>query len=87
MIYWRGRERPDRGPGTARQAGVEWIGTASDALREVESGMRRNVLRSLALDNFAARLADVGPRQEFPTNPPVSRRHCPPREIARLATA
>jgi len=38
---------------------VDWIATASDALRDVESGMRRNVLRSLSLDNFAARMADV----------------------------
>jgi DNA polymerase-3 subunit delta' len=53
----------DIGPQLAQwapQASVDWIGTASDALREIETGMRRNVLRSLALDNFAARLADVG---------------------------
>jgi DNA polymerase-3 subunit delta' len=32
----------------------EWIVTASQRLGEVEAGMRRNVLRSLSLDAFAA---------------------------------
>jgi DNA polymerase III subunit delta' len=32
----------------------EWIAAASQRLGEVESGMRRNVLRSLSLDAFAA---------------------------------
>jgi DNA polymerase III subunit delta' len=32
----------------------EWIAAASLRLGEVESGMRRNVLRSLSLDAFAA---------------------------------
>ena len=32
----------------------EWIAAASVRLGEVESGMRRNVLRSLSLDAFAA---------------------------------
>ena len=34
----------------------EWIASASQRLGEVESGMRRNVLRSLSLDAFAAAL-------------------------------
>ena len=33
-----------------------WIANASQRLHEVESGMRRNVLRSLSLDSFAAAL-------------------------------
>ncbi len=35
----------------------EWIEGAARGLRQVESGMRRNLLRSLALDSFAAQLA------------------------------
>jgi DNA polymerase III subunit delta' len=34
----------------------EWIVTATQRLGELESGMRRNLLRSLALDNFASAL-------------------------------
>jgi DNA polymerase-3 subunit delta' len=34
-----------------------WIEQASRALDQVESGMRRNLLRSLSLDSFAAQLA------------------------------
>ena len=34
----------------------EWISAASDRLAEVERGMRRNLLRSLSLDAFAAAL-------------------------------
>jgi DNA polymerase III subunit delta' len=34
----------------------EWITTAAQRLHEVETGMRRNVLRSLSLDSFAASL-------------------------------
>ncbi len=34
----------------------EWIRRASEGLGEVESGMRRNLLRSLSLDSFAAAL-------------------------------
>ena len=36
-----------------------WISTASDRLAEVERGMRRNLLRSLSLDAFAAALEKV----------------------------
>ena len=35
----------------------DWIEAAARGLRQVESGMRRNLLRSLALDSFAAQLA------------------------------
>ncbi len=35
---------------------IEWIESAARGLRAVESGMRRNLLRSLALDSFAAQL-------------------------------
>ncbi|HEY6447960.1 MAG TPA: DNA polymerase III subunit delta' [Acidobacteriaceae bacterium] len=35
---------------------LDWIETASRGLRQVESGMRRNLLRSLALDSFTAQL-------------------------------
>jgi len=38
----------------AESANFEWIATASDRLAEVERGMRRNLLRSLSLDAFAA---------------------------------
>jgi DNA polymerase III subunit delta' len=40
----------------AESADFEWITTASDRLAEVERGMRRNLLRSLSLDAFAAEL-------------------------------
>jgi DNA polymerase-3 subunit delta' len=40
----------------AEAADFEWITTASDRLAEVERGMRRNLLRSLSLDAFAAGL-------------------------------
>ena len=35
----------------------DWIEAAARGLRQVESGMRRNLLRSLALDSFAAQIA------------------------------
>ena len=35
----------------------DWIEAAARGLRQVESGMRRNLLRSLALDSFAAQLS------------------------------
>ena len=35
----------------------DWIESAARGLRQVESGMRRNLLRSLALDAFAAQLS------------------------------
>lgn len=35
---------------------VDWIENAARGLRQVETGMRRNLLRSLALDSFAAQL-------------------------------
>ncbi len=37
-------------------ASFDWIATAADRLAEVERGMRRNLLRSLSLDAFAAAL-------------------------------
>ena len=40
----------------AGQVDFAWISAASQRLGEVESGMRRNLLRSLALDSFAAAL-------------------------------
>ena len=40
----------------AQQVGFEWIVDATQRLGELESGMRRNLLRSLALDNFATAL-------------------------------
>lgn len=38
---------------------LEWIEIAARGLRQVESGMRRNLLRSLSLDSFAAQLLDA----------------------------
>ena len=35
----------------------DWIEAAARGLRQVESGMRRNLLRSLTLDSFAAQLS------------------------------
>ncbi len=40
----------------AESVDFEWITSASDRLAEVERGMRRNLLRSLSLDAFAAGL-------------------------------
>jgi DNA polymerase-3 subunit delta' len=40
----------------AESADFAWISAASDRLAEVERGMRRNLLRSLSLDAFAAAL-------------------------------
>jgi DNA polymerase-3 subunit delta' len=40
----------------AEAADFEWITAASDRMAEVERGMRRNLLRSLSLDAFAAAL-------------------------------
>ena len=40
----------------AEDADFEWIAAASDRLADVERGMRRNLLRSLSLDAFAASL-------------------------------
>jgi DNA polymerase-3 subunit delta' len=40
----------------AQDADFAWITAASDRLAEVERGMRRNLLRSLSLDAFAAAL-------------------------------
>jgi DNA polymerase-3 subunit delta' len=40
----------------AESADFAWITAASDRLAEVERGMRRNLLRSLSLDAFAAGL-------------------------------
>jgi DNA polymerase III subunit delta' len=38
----------------AESADFAWIAQAADRLAEVERGMRRNLLRSLSLDAFAA---------------------------------
>jgi DNA polymerase III subunit delta' len=43
----------------AEDADFDWIAAASDRLAEVERGMRRNLLRSLSLDAFAAGLEKV----------------------------
>jgi DNA polymerase III subunit delta' len=43
----------------AESANFQWITDASDRLAEVERGMRRNLLRSLSLDAFAAALEKV----------------------------
>lgn len=40
----------------AASISFDWIETAARGLRAVETGMRRNLLRSLALDSFAAQL-------------------------------
>ena len=40
----------------AEQVDFDWIVSATQRLGELESGMRRNLLRSLALDSFAAAL-------------------------------
>jgi DNA polymerase-3 subunit delta' len=40
----------------ADSADFEWITSAADRLAEVERGMRRNLLRSLSLDDFAVAL-------------------------------
>ena len=37
----------------------DWIESAARGLRQVESGMRRNLLRSLALDSFAAQMSTL----------------------------
>ncbi len=39
----------------------DWIEAAARGLRQVESGMRRNLLRSLALDSFAAQMSNSSP--------------------------
>lgn len=41
----------------AGSVSLEWIENAARGLRQVESGMRRNLLRSLSLDSFAAQMA------------------------------
>jgi DNA polymerase-3 subunit delta' len=42
----------------AAQVDFDWIAAAAQRLGEVESGMRRNVLRSVSLDAFATSLAE-----------------------------
>ncbi|MFZ0661324.1 MAG: DNA polymerase III subunit delta' [Acidobacteriaceae bacterium] len=42
---------------TAQQVSVDWIEAAERGLYQVESGMRRNLLRSLSLDAYASSLA------------------------------
>ena len=44
----------------AELADFSWITVAADRLAEVERGMRRNLLRSLSLDAFAAGLEKTG---------------------------
>jgi len=44
----------------AESADFVWIAQAADRLAEVERGMRRNLLRSLSLDAFAAALEKTG---------------------------
>ena len=44
----------------AESSDFEWIVSASNGLAEVERGMRRNLLRSLSLDAFAASLEKTG---------------------------
>ncbi len=43
----------------AQSVSFDWIEQASRGLDQVWSGMRRNLLRSLSLDAYASRLADV----------------------------
>jgi DNA polymerase-3 subunit delta' len=43
----------------AAAVSFNWIESAARGLRQVESGMRRNLLRSLSLDSFAAQLTDA----------------------------
>jgi DNA polymerase-3 subunit delta' len=43
----------------AASCDFSWIVIASDRLAEVESGMRRNLLRSLSLDAFATSLERI----------------------------
>jgi len=40
----------------AAQVEFDWIVTATQRLGELQTGMRRNLLRSLALDSFATSL-------------------------------
>jgi DNA polymerase-3 subunit delta' len=40
----------------AQDASFEWIANAADRISEVQSGMRRNLLRSLSLDSLALSL-------------------------------
>jgi len=42
--------------GLAEAADFPWIAAAADSLADVERGLRRNLLRSLSLDAFAAAL-------------------------------
>jgi DNA polymerase-3 subunit delta' len=44
---------------TAEQVSIEWIESAERGLHQVESGMRRNLLRSLSLDAYASSLPRV----------------------------
>jgi DNA polymerase III subunit delta' len=41
----------------AESVSIDWIEAAARGLRQVEAGMRRNLLRSLSLDSFAAQLS------------------------------
>ncbi len=44
----------------AESADFDWIASAADRLAEVERGMRRNLLRSLSLDNLSLALEKAG---------------------------
>jgi hypothetical protein len=44
----------------AESVDFDWITFAADRLADVERGMRRNLLRSLSLDAFAAALEKTG---------------------------
>jgi hypothetical protein len=44
----------------AEAADFVWIAAASDRLAEVERGMRRNLLRSLSLDDLSLALEKAG---------------------------
>jgi DNA polymerase-3 subunit delta' len=46
----------------ASEVDFAWIAAAGQRLGEVESGMRRNLLRSLALDTLATALEPVTPK-------------------------
>jgi len=45
----------------AQSADFEWLSAAAERLAEVERGLRRNLLRSLSLDAFAAALEKAAP--------------------------
>ena len=46
----------------SREVDFPWIAQATQQLGQLQSGMRRNVLRSLSLDAFALSLERQGPQ-------------------------